>query len=290
MLSSPDLYAFVRGEIVPLTSAYLHVSDLAIQRGYGIFDYFRVHETQPLFVEDHLDRFYESARLMQLAVPLTRAALHDVILELARRNNLALSGIKLLLTGGYSPDGYTPTPGEASLVLIQQPLTMVEQAAIDCGIRIMSHEYVREVARAKTINYTMGIRLIQRLQETGLDDVLYHQQGVVSEFPRSNFFIVRQDNQDNIVVTPAQNVLFGITRKKVLQLASSRYQAEEGTVTLTDIWQAKEAFLTNTTKRLLPVVALDGKPIGTGQPGEVTLKLLAAFQELEQAELHAVRM
>ncbi|GGF15332.1 aminotransferase class IV [Hymenobacter cavernae] len=287
MASSPDLYAFVRGEIVPLTRAYLHVSDLAIQRGYGIFDYFRVHETQPLFVEDHLDRFYESARLMQLAVPLTRAALHEVILELARRNDLALSGIKILLTGGYSPDGYTPTPGEASLVLIQQPLTMVEQAAVDCGIRIMSHEYVREVAQAKTINYTMGIRLIQRLQETGLDDVLYHQQSVVSEFPRSNFFIVRQDNT---VVTPAENVLFGITRKKVLQLASRRYPVEEGPVTLMDIWQAKEAFLTNTTKRLLPVVELDGKPIGTGKPGEVTLALLAAFQELEQAELHVVRL
>jgi len=282
MPSSPDLYAFVRGEIVPLASASLHVSDLAIQRGYGVFDYFRIHETQPLFVEDHLDRFYESARLMQLTVPLSREALQNMIMELAQRNNLALSGIKLLLTGGYSDDGYTPTPDGASLVMMQQPLTMVEQALIDRGIRIMSHKYVREVARAKTINYTMGIRLMQRLRELGLDDVLYHQQGVVSEFPRSNFFIVRQDGT---VATPAQDMLFGITRKKVLQLASRHYPVEEGPVTLNDIWQAKEAFLTNTTKRLLPVVELDGKPIGTGKPGEVTLRLLAAFQELEQAEL-----
>ncbi|WP_324672180.1 aminotransferase class IV [Hymenobacter sp. GOD-10R] len=282
MPSNPELYAFVRGEIVPLASASLHVSDLSIQRGYGIFDYFRIHETQPLFVEDHLDRFYESARLMQLAVPMSREVLHNMILELAQRNNLALSGIKLLLTGGYSDDGYTPAPDGASLVMIHQPLTMVEQALIDRGIRIMSHEYVREVARAKTINYTMGIRLIQRVRELGLDDVLYHQGGVVSEFPRSNFFIVRQDNT---VVTPALDMLFGITRKKVLQLASQQYPIEEGTVTLDDIWQAKEAFLTNTTKRLLPVVELDGKPIGTGKPGEVTLSLLAAFQELEQAEL-----
>ncbi|OUJ71407.1 aminotransferase class IV [Hymenobacter crusticola] len=282
MPSSPDLYAFVRGELVPLTHAYLHVSDLAIQRGYGVFDYFRIHETQPLFVEDHLDRFYESARLMQLDVPMSREALRETVLELAQRNNLELSGIKLLLTGGYSTDGYTPVPEQASLVMIQQPLTMVEQSVVDRGIRIMSHEYVREVARAKTINYTMGIRLLQRLRELGLDDVLYHQQGVVSEFPRSNFFIVRQDNT---VVTPAQDMLFGITRKKVLQLASQQYPVEEGVVTLHDVWQAKEAFLTNTTKRLLPVVELDGQPIGTGKPGEVTLSLLAAFQELEQAAL-----
>jgi len=284
MPSSPDLYAFVRGEIVPLANAFLHISDLAIQRGYGIFDYFRVHETQPLFMEDHLDRFYESARLMQLTVPMLREELRNTILDLAQRNQLALSGIKLLLTGGYSLDGYTPEPAEASLVLMQQPLVMVEPAVVERGIRIMSHEYVREVPRAKTINYTMGIRLMQRVRELGLDDVLYHHQGVVSEFPRSNFFIVRPDNT---VVTPAQDMLRGITRKKVLELAGRSYQVAEDTVTLDDIWQAKEAFLTNTTKRLLPVVELDGKPIGTGKPGEVTLALLAAFQELEHAELHA---
>jgi len=280
MPSNPNLYAFVRGEVLPLNNAFLHVSDLAIQRGYGIFDFFKVQDKRPLFIDKYLARFHESARLMGLSVPVSGNELEAAIRELIRRNDLPLSGIKIILTGGYSASGYDPA--EPNLIIIQQPLSLPGQAIIDKGIKIISHAYMRELPQVKTINYTMGIRLINEIKARGADDVLYHQDGVVTELPRCNFFIVKQDNT---VATPAQGILFGITRKHVMELAGSKYKTKTGIITLEDIFQAKEAFLTSTTKRILPIVQVDDRIIGNGKPGPVSLSLLADLISLEQEQL-----
>ncbi|GEO06270.1 aminotransferase IV [Adhaeribacter aerolatus] len=274
------LYVFVNNQIIPSTEAYLHISDLAIQRGYGIFDFFKVKQTHPYFINDYLDRFYHSATQMNLMVPVAQDVLKTIIRELTTKNNLAESGVKMVLTGGYSADGYQP--GTPNLIITQQPFSLPTQAQYQTGIKIITHEYVRELPTAKTINYTMGIRLIQEIKDSGADDVLYHQAGAVSEFPRCNFFIVRQDDT---VVTPAENVLLGVTRKNVLALAATRFKFAEEPVTLKDIYEAKEAFLTSTTKRVLPIVQIDDKIIGNGKPGRVTQALLQDLISLEDKEL-----
>ncbi|GAA4295137.1 aminotransferase class IV [Nibribacter koreensis] len=277
MPANPTLYAYLRGEILPYDKAFLHVSDLSIQRGYGIFDFLKVENGQPLFMEHYLDRFYHSAQLMELEIPLERSALQETVFHLIDKNNLPLSGIKMILTGGYSPDGYQPV--EPNLLILQQPVTMPTPEQVQKGFAIITHEYVRDIPAAKTINYSVGIKLLSQLKAKGADDVLYHQGGVVSEFPRANFFIVRQDDT---VVTAAQDVLQGITRKNVLEIAGRLLKAEEGVITLQDIDQAKEAFLTSTTKRVMPVVKIDGNAIGGGTPGPVTLALLEELLKLER--------
>lgn len=278
MSSDNKLYAYVRQRLVPLDQAFLHVSDLSIQRGYGVFEYFRVHGTQPLFVDEYLARFYRSAELMHLSVPLAEEELKATIYELIGKNSLELSGVKIILTGGYSANGYDI--GKPNLLMVQQPLSLPVHALIDRGLKLITHEYVREVPPAKTINYTIGIRLQNQIREMGADDVLYHRKGVVTELPRCNFFIVRQDNS---VITPALDVLPGITRRHVLELAGKRYKAAEGTVTLNDILQAKEAFLTS--KWILPVVQVGNTLINGGRPGAVTLSLLQDLIALENAHL-----
>ncbi|RNI29157.1 aminotransferase class IV [Rufibacter latericius] len=280
MSSDHRLYAYLHEEFLPLDSAYLHISDLAIQRGYGIFDFFKTHRGLPLFLDDYLNRFYASALFMDLEVPISEEELRETITRLIQMNGLSASGVKMILTGGYSENGYNPGP--PNLIITEQPLTLPTEAQLATGIKIITHEYVRELAAAKTINYSMGIRLIQQVKAKEADDVLYHQHGVVSEFPRSNFFIVREDNT---LVTPAHEILRGVTRKNVLELAARKYKVEEGTVTLDDIARAKEAFMTSTTKRILPIVSVDGKPVGTGKPGEVSLDLLQDLIELEEAQM-----
>ncbi|GAB2533477.1 aminotransferase class IV [Rufibacter soli] len=280
MSLTPSLYAFLNDEFLPQESAFLHVSDLAILRGYGVFDFFKTQEGKPLFLEDYLNRFYGSALLMGLKVPLSEEELKLKLEELIQRNGLSDSGVKMVLTGGYSENGYDL--GEPNLIILQQPLSMPSEAQLATGLKIITHEYVRDLAAAKTINYSMGIKLLQQVKARGADDVLYHQNGVVSEFPRSNFFLVKQDNT---VLTPAQEILHGITRKNVLELARKKYPVQEGTVTLEDIAQAKEAFMTSTTKRVLPLVEIDGQPIGNGKPGAVTLDLLQDLVDLEKQYL-----
>ena len=280
MPANANLYAYHQGEIIPLENAFLHISDLSVQRGYGIFDFFKLQQGVPLFLDDYLHRFYESARLMHLPVPLTAAELKNVLYQLFAKNQLPDSGVKMILTGGYSPDGYQLAV--PNLIITQHPLTLPSADQAQQGIKIITHSYIRDLAAAKTINYSTGIRLQQQIREQGADDVLYHQNGVITEFPRSNFFIVTPDNR---VLTPAQDVLKGITRKNVLAVASKKYRAAEGIVTLADIAQAKEAFTTSTTKRILPIVQVDGHLIGDGKPGAVTLDLLQdliAFENQQQ--------
>lgn len=280
MSSENKLHAFVRGEIVPLDQAYLHVSDLSIQRGYGVFDFLKIIDGRPLFLEDYLSRFYASAKRMHLPMPLADEAVKATIHRLIELNRLPMAGMKIILTGGYSDSGYDI--GDPSLLIIQQPLSLPGQALRERGLKVITHEYVREVPTVKTINYSMGIRLINKIKEKGADDVLYHQEGVVTEFPRCNFFIVKQDGT---VVTPSKDILRGITRKHVLEVAGKKYKVVEGDVTLNDIGQASEAFLTSTTKRILPVVQVNDVVIGNGKPGAVTLSLLQDLISLEESKV-----
>jgi len=272
-------FAFVRGEIIPIEDAFLHISDLSIQRGYGVFDFFKVSKGHAFFFNDYLSRFYQSASVMRLTVPYVPRDLKTIIQQLIRQNDVPESGIKMILTGGYSRDGYQP--GESNLVITQQPLTLPGSDQIEKGIKVITFEYVRDFALAKTINYTMGIWLSKMVAEKGADDVLYYKNGVVSEFPRCNFFIVKKDGT---VVTPDENVLLGVTRMQVLNLATKHYRSQTGKITLDDIREAREAFLTSTTKRIVPIVQIDDMIVGDGKPGPVSLALLNHLIELEKTD------
>ena len=278
------VYTFLNQDFVPSDKACLHISDLAFQRGYGIFDFFRVMEGYPLFIDDYLKRFYGSATEMQLEVPYTQEKLKEIIFELIRRNDLPMSGLKLMLTGGYSPDAFHIT--QPNLVITQQPLSLSQDPVLPKGIKIITHAYVRDSPRVKTINYITGIWLQNKISKQGASDVLYHQGGEVSELPRCNFFIVKPDKT---LVTPSKNILYGITRQHVLELAAKKFNVQEGVVTLQDVMEAQEAFLTSTTKRILPITHVDNHLIGTGEPGAVAQQLYMDLIQLEKEELAGIR-
>lgn len=273
------MFVSINNRIVPDSEATLNISDLAIQRGYGIFDFFKVVNGHPYFLEDYLDRFYHSASVMRLAVPLERDQLRRSVYELIARNNLGESGIKMILTGGYSSDGYHPAV--PNLIISQHPLALPAKSVIETGVKIITNEYVRDIPQVKTINYTMGIWLIEKVNNEKAADVLYVKDGLVSEFPRSNFFIV---TRDNVVLTASSNVLMGVTRKNVLRLARQVFAADETNITLEAVYQAREAFITSTTKRIIPVVQVNEKIIGNGQPGPVSMELLRRLVDLEEAD------
>lgn len=264
-MSDPIVY--VNGSFLPASQAALQVSDLAIQRGYGIFDFFKTLDHLPVFLDEHLDRFYHSAEQMRLDPGKDREQLIAVIRELAEQNNIANAGIKITLTGGYSPDGYSIT--RPNLIITQQPLKMPDKAMFQQGLRLMSYPHQRQMPQVKSLDYLMAIWLQPLIKEKGADDVLYQLNGLVSECPRSNFFIV---TADDTVVTSTQP-LKGIIRMKTLEIAGKQFKVEERELTLEEAYQAKEAFITSTTKHILPVVQLDGRVIGDGQPGDVTVML-----------------
>lgn len=272
------MYSFLNNQFFPADKTFIHISDLATQRGYGIFDFLKTINGKPLFFDDYMDRFYRSAAFMRLPVSLSRQDLESVIFELIDKNGLTDSGIKLILTGGNSSDGYEPaTP---NLIITQHSLALPSLEYVEKGIKIITHEYVRDLPQVKSINYMMGVWLQRAVKEQQAADVLYYQNGQVSEFPRCNLFIVKEDES---VATPADRVLHGITRKNILSLSGKPYVVKEESVTLQQVLTAKEVFLTSTTKRIVPIVKVNDIIIGNGRPGDVTLCLLEELKRLESA-------
>jgi branched-subunit amino acid aminotransferase/4-amino-4-deoxychorismate lyase len=267
-------FAIVNDSMLPESQASLQVTDLAIQRGVGIFDFFKVYKGKPLFLEAHLDRFFNSVAIMRLEPEFTRIELKNKLIELIRVNGMEQSGVRVTLTGGYSTDGYSLA--KANLVITEQP-TKLPVSLEENGIKLITHSFQRQLPQVKTIDYLMAVWLQWQVKDAGANDVLYHSNGTVSECPRANIFIVTPDNK---LVTPSNNILKGITRSEVIKLAMSDIKVEERDLRVDEIFSAKEVFITSTTKHVLPVSHIDGRQIGKGVAGEISRWLALEYNKL----------
>ena len=247
------LYCFAQNQISLLENAGVPVGDLLVQRGYGIFDYLRVSNNKPLFIDAHLDRLFNSAEIMRLSIALSKEELKKIVADLIQKNNIPFSGIRLIIAGGDAPDGYTIT--KPHLIIIQQPLEAPPAQMSTKGIQLVSHFYQRQLAEVKTTDYLMAIHLQPWMKSQGGDDILYYNNDTVSECPRSNIFMV---SQDNTIVTPSRNMLKGITRKNIIAVAEAHHlKLEQRDISLAEMKKAKEVFITSSTKRIIPVSRLD---------------------------------
>lgn len=261
-------YCGLNGEIIAQKEANIGLTDLAILRGYGIFDYFLFKYGQPLLEEQYLNRFYASAEKMHLEVPLGWHQLSRHLRELIAANSENQGAIRLVLTGGYSPDGYAP--GQPNLIVLLHPYPNLPEAYFTEGVGLISHNHLREWPEIKSINYLTGIKLLPQIRQAGALEVLYHHNGILLEAVRSNVFLV---NGKEELITPHSNILYGITRQSVIKVAEGQLPIIEREVRLEELFQAREAFITGTNKSLMPVVLVDGRPIGNGKVGPWARKL-----------------
>lgn len=268
------LHVWLNDSLILADDAQLNISDLAIQRGYGIFDFLKTVDTKPIFLEDHLDRFFHSANYMRLELKTSREALKSKIFELIKINNLANSGIKIILTGGYSADGFNIA--EPNLIISQSSFNLPKTISED-GIKLITNEYQRQFSGAKTLDYLYAIWMQSTLKEKKADDVLYHSNGFIRECPRANIFIVSRENH---LLSPELDILKGVSRKHVLKVAEPIVKVEARNVSLEELRNAKEVFITSTTKNILPVLEIDGQKVGDGKPGEITRSLFNKYLEL----------
>lgn len=260
------MFSIINGELVKAEEAKILISDLSIQRGYAVFDFFKVANYQPMFLHDHLLRFFNSAAALRLPVGVSEEKLAGLIKLLIEKNTLSEAGIRVTLTGGFSEDGYSISI--PNLLIFQTALVPPKQAAL----KLVTCNYQRQLPHVKTIDYLQAIYLQPFIKEQQADDVLYHYNGEITECPRSNFFVVTKDDE---VITPAKNILAGITRKRIAAL--KQFNVQERAITLKDLDTIKEAFVSSTTKVVMPVVAIDGRPVNDGLPGKITAQIFEAL-------------
>lgn len=281
---SPDLLCYAAGRLQPMSAAGVSVSDLAVQRGYGLFDFMRVSQNVPLFLEDHLERFYQSAREMHMQCPVSEATIVSILKQVLEHNALQESGVRLILTGGPSPDGYSLVSPD--LVVLQMPIAAPPATMVTKGLTLMSYPHQRQLPHVKSIDYLMAVWLQPWLKERGGDDLLYHQDGLVRECPRSNVFLV---TREGVLVTPGQEMLHGVTRKHILLSAKDLgISVEERDVHLEEFSNAAEAFISSSTKRLIPVHKVDewDIPVPAASGGEsIAQRIWERFYEREKERL-----
>lgn len=268
---------YFNGDYLPKAQANLNVSDLSVLRGYGIFDYFRYLGGQPRFLNDHIERFFNSAAGLLLEVPISRQALAEVVHQLIQRNGGGDGGIRFVMTGGYSENSYEP--GTPNLVAMAYDFTPAPANQFTQGCSVMLHRYERQLPRVKSIDYLEGIRLLPALRAAKADYPLYvDHAGNVRESDRSNFFIVK----NGVLITPIDDILLGVTRKHLLRLAKELdFKVAERKVSSQELMEADEAIIASSTKGAMPIVYVDGQPINDGKPGPITTQLMAAWENLD---------
>lgn len=264
--------AFMNGEWLDYKDLTIHASDLGIQRGYGIFDYLRERNGELRYIDSHIDRFFNSVTHANLSFNHSKSELKAILEEMISTNGFGQSGIKFILTGGYSDDGFTP-PDSSNFIVINYEGTITYKPG---GCALVMDHFLRPNPDIKTIQYFNSALLYHKIKKYQAVDVLYHYKGEVSECAKCNFYIIK----DGTVITAAKNVLHGITRKRLIEKCSSKYPFEFRPIRTEEIYTCDEMFITSTTKDVLPITQIEDHTVGNGQIGAITQSLIHDFNDL----------
>jgi branched-chain amino acid aminotransferase len=265
---------FVNGEYVESGEAGLPLNDLGIVRGYGVFDLLRTYDGVPFKLREHVVRLMRSAQAIGLEMPWTVAGLEAIARDTYRRNDLADATIRIIVTGGASANFMTPQ-GNPSLAVMIEPVTPNPPVEYESGVKIVSVELARFLPQVKSLNYIGAIMAMKAAGRSGAVEALYRDaRGRVSECTRSNLFALRGDQ----LITPSDDVLAGITRAVVLEIAADQFAVREAPLHYDELLACDELFITSSTKEILPVVQVDDHTIGRGEPGPRTRQLMELFR------------
>lgn len=261
---------YFNGEILPYNQISLHISDLLIQRGYGIFDFFRARNGTIQWLEDYTDRVFNSLRLSEIETGMTREEFTAIIHNLQQQNGLENGAFKVIVTGGYS-DTLESVTGTPNFLILNVPWNRPPATTYQDGVNLARYTFVRPNPEIKTLNYFNTMRLRERMKKYNAIDVLFHTD-TISEASRANVFFVQKGR----VSTPADNILYGVTRKQVLSLFPG-IRVED--VMIDWLEEFDEVFIASTSRDITPVIAVEGLRIGNGTPGPFTREVQAAFRE-----------
>lgn len=285
-----ELRIYVDGEIVPEDEATVSVFDHSFLYGDGVFEGIRVYDNRIFALEDHLERLEKSARMVDIDLPLSRAEFREAHAEVLRANPDGVTYLRPVVSRGEGPVGigYSRELEGPTVVIIPQirdPKYRDEQyerglALATLSIRRTPFEHLE--SRIKSNNYLNNILAKLEVFDGDADDgILLDEHGYVAEACAGNLFCV----QDEILKTPTrQNVLDGITRQTVLELAASEdIETSEERLTPYDFITADEAFLTSTMTEIAPVTSVDGRTVADGSPGPVTREVTGVYREYASA-------
>jgi branched-chain amino acid aminotransferase len=280
----------MNGKLTPREKAVVSVFDHGLLYGDGVFEGIRAYNGRVFRLPEHIKRLYDSAKALLINIPITPQAMSRELLRTLAANHQRDAYIRLVITRGPGDLGLGPENCDApTWFIITDAIKLYPEKFYQLGLSIATVSTRRNANEAlspkiKSLNYLNNIMAKIEAQQRGCPEaILLTQDGYVAECTGDNLFVLR----DGRLLTPPTSLgcLAGITRQAVLDLARKlRIPAAEEAFTRYDVFTADEAFLSGTAAEVVPVVLVDGRPVGSGKPGPVTQRLRKAFQTLARSQ------
>ncbi len=284
-----ELLIYFNGKFVPKQEARTSIYDHGFLYGDGVFEGIRAYNGRVFRLDEHLDRMYDSAKAIDLKVPISKNEMKKAVLETLKKNGLKDAYIRPIVTRGDGDLGLDPRKCQVpNVFIITQEWGAMYGDLYEKGLTAVTVGIRRNAPEAlppniKSLNYLNNILAkIEANVKGGDEAIMVDVHGNISEGSGDNIFVVKNGK---ILTPPALNNLRGITRAAAIELAVREgISVSEINLGLFDIYTADELFVTGTAAEIAPVTKADGRIIGDGKPGKLTKKLMAEFKELTRKE------
>ena len=280
------LKVYISGKLFPKEDAKISVFDHGLLYGDGVFEGIRVYNQNIFALDEHIDRLYNSARAIDLTIPITKPEMVKAIKDTLEANKQTDAYIRIVVTRGTGKLGLDPNKcSTPEIIIITDMIELYPKALYENGLEIVTVTTIRNHyssldPKIKSLNYLNNILAkIESIRSNAGEALMLNKDGYVAECSGDNIFIIK----NNMLLTPPESasILIGITRNCVMKLAKDMgITVREELMTRYDLYFADECFLTGTAAEIIPVVKIDGQTIGTGKPGKITLDLLERYRLL----------
>lgn len=284
------LKIYINGKLIDKDKAAVSVFDHGLLYGDGVFEGIRSYNGLVFKLREHIDRLFESAHAITLNMPLTKEGFIKAVISTLKANKLKDAYIRLVVTRGTGDLGLDPRKCKIpTTIIITDKITLYPDEYYRKGLNIVTVPTQRNVPEAlnpqiKSLNYLNNILAkIEAINSNVEEALMLNSLGLVTECTGDNIFIVK----NSVLLTPPGyvGILKGITRDAVISIAGKkRIVTLEEVLTRHNLYNADEAFLTGTAAEIIPVVKIDGRPIGNGEPGRLTRLLMAEFHRLTKID------
>ena len=260
------LLCYINGQFVSQESANLPVTDLIIQRGVGVFEVIATYNSRPLLLTPHVERLKASAESAKIKFNLDLDNLKNIIREGIKQAGGEVR-VKVYLTGGDSFDELTGEFINPRLFILFERLEVPSPEQYEKGVTLEPVAYGRKDPTVKSVDY----RSSYMISQPDAYEVLYCPDGEITETGHSTFFLVVNNK---LVTAPLSRVLKGTTRQAILEIAKrENIIIEERCPLWSELAEASEAFITGSSKKVVPVVKVGNITIGDGKPGALTRRI-----------------
>lgn len=274
---------YLNGKFMPIEEAYIPVLDRGFIFGDGVYEVVPVYSRCAFRLPEHLVRLQNSLDGIKLANPMSNAEWTKLVNEIIARNDGDDQSIYFQVTRGVAKrDHAFPKNTKQTVFMMSYPLYTPSREQIDHGVPAVTSEDFRWLkCDVKSVSLLGNCLLKQTATEAGAIETILFRDGHLTEASASNVFVVR----DGVLLAPPKDnlVLPGITYDVVLEIARAReFQVEVRAVAEAEVRSADEIWVTSSTKEVLAVTTLDGKPVGDGQPGMLFRRMHALYQEFKR--------